>query len=179
MFTCVPLQETIEIALDYAYEKSQTVNGLPRSKLKELLVFATSQTNFIFNGQSYDQIDGVAMGSPLAPVLANLFMRRLEETAMDTYAGEKPLYYRRYVDDSFLIFERSSHVLPFFEHMNNQHPNIKFTKEEENGEYFAFLDIKIRKENNCFTTSTYYKPCLLYTSPSPRDRTRSRMPSSA
>ena len=42
--------------------------------------------------------------------------------------------------------------------MNNQHPNIKFTKEEENGEYFAFLDIKIRKENNCFTTSTYYKP---------------------
>ena len=28
-------------------------------------------------------------------------------------------------------------------------------------------------------SGAHYNPCLLYTSPSPRDRTRSRMPSSA
>ena len=40
---------------------------------------------------------------------------------------------------------------------------------------------KITKEGKsiCFTEAVLYQNCLLYTSPSPRDRTRSRMPSSA
>ena len=43
---------------------------LPYSVLKVLLEFATKRSHFIFSGQYYDQIDGVAMGSPLGPVLA-------------------------------------------------------------------------------------------------------------
>ena len=39
--------------------------------------------------------------------------------------------------------------------------------------------IGIRIEDDILVTKTGYKVCLLYTSPSPRDRTRSRMPSSA
>ena len=37
-------------------------------------LFATSQNHFLFNGKFYNQTDGAAMGSPLAPVLANIFM---------------------------------------------------------------------------------------------------------
>ena len=37
-------------------------------------LFAISQTDFIFNSKFYNQIDGAAMGSPLAPVIANIFM---------------------------------------------------------------------------------------------------------
>ena len=44
-----------------------------RVELRILFTVATAQTHFLFNGSFYDQIDGVAMGSPLAPVLANLF----------------------------------------------------------------------------------------------------------
>ena len=40
----------------------------------KLFQFATSEAHFYFNGKIYEQVDGVAMGSPLAPVLANLFM---------------------------------------------------------------------------------------------------------
>ena len=46
---------------------------LSNTELKSLFSIATAQTHFLFKGSFYDQIDGVAMGSPLAPVLANLF----------------------------------------------------------------------------------------------------------
>ena len=99
------------------------------------------------------------MGSPLAPVLANIFMRWFEEKAISEYTGPQPSFYRRYVDDSFLIFNQASHIDPFFSHMNSIHNNIKFTKEEETEVgYFPFLDIKITKGNGQFRTSTYYKP---------------------
>jgi len=39
-----------------------------------LFSFATSETHFLFKGKFYDEVDGVAMGSPLAPILANLFL---------------------------------------------------------------------------------------------------------
>ena len=46
---------------------------MTRKELKKLFLFATSQAHFIFNSKFYNQIDGEAMGSPLAPVLANIF----------------------------------------------------------------------------------------------------------
>ena len=48
--------------------------NITKAELKKLLEFSTSGTYFLFQGTFYDQIDGVAIGSPLGPVLANLFM---------------------------------------------------------------------------------------------------------
>ena len=69
LFTNVPLDETIQICLDKLYALPDPPT-LPRSVLKVLLEFATKKSHFIFNGGYYDQIDGVAMSSPLGPVLA-------------------------------------------------------------------------------------------------------------
>ena len=68
----------------------------------------------MFNGVYYSQIDGVAMGSPLGPTLANLFLAYHEENWLnDCPIQFKPTYYRRYVDDIFLMFpERWSDFNP-------------------------------------------------------------------
>lgn len=160
LFTSIPLDETIEIALDYVFEEQTTINGLNRKQLKKLVVMATKETHFMFNNNVYDQIDGVAMGSPLAPVLANLFMRHFEEEAFRNFEGNLPRFYRRYVDDSFVIFDNQSEVLPFYQYINTLHQNIVFTKEEESVEegFFPFLDVRVMKLGNAFTTSTFYKP---------------------
>ena len=73
LFTNVPLDETIDIALDKLYSLSDPPT-LPHAVLQKLLEFATKKSHFLFDGQYYDQIDGVAMGSPLGPVLANIFV---------------------------------------------------------------------------------------------------------
>ena len=78
LFTNVPLDETIQICLDKLYALPDPPT-LPRSVLKVMLEFATKKSHFIYDGQYYDQIDGVAMGSPLRHVLANIFMCHSEE----------------------------------------------------------------------------------------------------
>ena len=80
---------------------------LPRvyRPLKGLLEFATEKSHFIFDGD-YDQIDGVAMGSSLGPVLVNIFMSHFEEKWVFNYIG-RPIWFR-FVDDTFTLFTLKS-----------------------------------------------------------------------
>ena len=99
------------------------------------------------------------MGSCLGPVYANAFMCHNEEIWLDNCPlNFKPLYYRRYVDDTFVIFKSSEDVDLFFAYLNRQHPNIKFTCEKETNGSLSFLDINIDKTGSLFKTTVYRKP---------------------
>ena len=67
LLTNVPLDETIQICLDKLHTLPDSP-AIPRSVLKKLLEFATKKNHFILDGQYYDQIDDVAMGSLLLPL---------------------------------------------------------------------------------------------------------------
>ena len=99
------------------------------------------------------------MGSPLGPVLANIFMCHLETKAMKDYVLDRPLFYCRFVDDTFLVFETKSHMLNFFNWMNSQCQCIAFTKEEEQNDQLPFLDVLVtRNSNGKISTTVYRKP---------------------
>ena len=99
------------------------------------------------------------MGSPLGPTLANVFLCYHEKIWLQNSPSEfKPVIYRRYVDDTFLLFRSKHHIEKCRNYLNRQHKNIKFTSETENENSFLFLDIKITRENNKFMTSVYRKP---------------------
>ena len=66
LFTNIPLSETIDLAVNALFESNTGLDlKLSKTELKELFNFATSHTHFLFNGCFYDQVDVVAMGSPL------------------------------------------------------------------------------------------------------------------
>ena len=94
LFTNIPLQETIDITINLIFNHNPNLN-ITRKELKKLFLFATSQTHFIFNSKFYNQIDGVAMGSPLAPVLANIFMGFHETKWLNEYNLNKTKFYQR------------------------------------------------------------------------------------
>ena len=62
------------------------------------------------------------------------------------------------MDDIFVLFSSQDEVKKFVNYMNDLHPNIKFTYDIEKDHTFSFLDVKITRENNHFSTSVYRKP---------------------
>ena len=164
LFTNVPLEEKINICLDKLYFLADPP-ALPRVVLRKLLEFATKKSHFLFDSKYYDKIDGVAMGSPSGPVLANIFMCALEEKWL-LNAKVSPLFWNRYVDDTFAMFHNKDSANYFLHYLNGCHSNIKFTIEFEHNNAIPFLDILVtRNQNNAFTTSIYRKKTFtgLYT----------------
>ena len=157
LFTNIPFQECIDLAVSYITDGNSDLK-LSKSDLIKLLSFATAQTHSLFNGKVYDQIDGVAIGSPLAPVLANLFLGHHEGLWLNTNKGPPVHLYRRYVDDTFCLFNNEHEALLFLQHLNSQHDNIRFTMEKEFNRTLAFLDVCINnKDPSCLITSVYHK----------------------
>ena len=96
------------------------------------------------------------MGSPVSVIVAEIVMQAIEERAIATYKQTLPIWLR-YVDDTFTIVHQDE-INTFHEHLNEQNPDIQFTKEiEENGK-LPFLDCLVIRDNNKVRTTVYRKP---------------------
>ena len=98
------------------------------------------------------------MGSPLGPTLANIFLCYHETTWLENCPKSfKPDSYKRCVDDIFALFEKPEQVSRCVKYMNKRHKNIQFSFETEKDNSFSFLDVKICREKDKFTTSVFRK----------------------
>lgn len=159
LFTNIPLDETIEICCDELFRSRNTVSGLSKEEFRILLELATKESFILFNGQYYKQTDGVAMGSPLGPTLANIFLCHHEKNWLNQCPNEfKPFYFKRYVDDIFCLFSDEQHVQSFLGYLNTRHPNMNFTFENEADNSLPFLDVNVIRSDRHFVTSIYRKP---------------------
>ena len=97
------------------------------------------------------------MGSPVSPVIANLYMEYFEQRALET-APQKPRLWKRYVDDTCCIVEKGT-VDALLDHLNSVRPPIQFTVEQEKDGKLPFLDTCIqRKEDGSLDITVYRKP---------------------
>ena len=103
--------------------------------MKELLLLCTKNVHFTFNGQIYIQVDGVAMGSPLAPLLADIFMIELERSLIPNLWKIK--FWRRYVDDTICVVKIGS-IEYIRSVLNSFHKNIQFNYEVESNAKLPF-----------------------------------------
>ena len=78
LFTNVPVKKTINIILDRVYNKKLINTNLKKRTMKKLLVDSCTKTAFSFDNVLYELCDGVSMGSPLGPVLANIILTEFE-----------------------------------------------------------------------------------------------------
>ena len=156
LFTNIPLEETIKNCVNHLFSNNFHSSKLIRKDLYELLKLATTESSFIFDNKLYKQIDGVAMGSPSGPTLANAFLCHSKKNWLNECPSQfKPVIYRRYVDDIFVLFKSKEHLKLFVNDTNSKHRNIKFTFETEDSNNFS--DVKITRKNKRFVTSIFRK----------------------
>ena len=157
--TNIPLDGTIENCINDLFSNNDTVDNFFKEDLKELLKFTSYESFFIFDNEYYSQLDGVAMGSPLGPTLANAFFCHFKKHWLsDCPQDFCPNIYRRYADDTFATSNSHEQLKKFLDYMNTKYPNIKFTFEHEHNNSFSLLDVKICRQNNKLTASVFRKP---------------------
>ena len=127
--------------------------SLDVSQLSTLLEMCLSSTYFTF--QNVKQKQGAAMGSPISPIVANLYMEHFESRALDT-APTRPSMWYRYVDDTMTKIHDCA-VSSFSDHLNSINPNIQFTSEEEKNGRIPFLDTCLHVNEDGSTKVTVYR----------------------
>lgn len=160
LFTNIPVQQTIEIILETAYNhpnlKPPTI---PKHVLEEMLIVCTTHTPFKhIDGSIYRQIDGLSMGSPLGPLFADYYMSKLENSILSQVPPQHtPLTYCRYVDDIFLIVP-SCQTLDYLKTQFEKESILHFTYEIEKNKQLTFLDVNVKQDsNNKFKSSVHTK----------------------
>ena len=152
LFTNVPLIETIQIIADHLYSDNAVVTPtFDKQSFIDLLKLATGGV-FMYRDVLYQQTDGVSMGNPLAPTLANFFLADIETKLFSQVETFYPSLFLRYVDDIFCVFRAGVDWRSFFDMLNSVHPSLSFTFEESIGSHLPFLDVHIElKEGGCDT----------------------------
>ena len=160
LFTSIP----VDLALTITNQRLQQDQDLAErtnmsiSNIMRLLEFVLNHNYFKHDNTHYKQIFGCAMGSPISPVIADLVMEEIEETAIAT-ASHPPKWWFRYVDDSHACL-RKDQVDEFHQHLNSINTNIQFTQELEdtNGQGLPFLDTITIKRGTQLEVNVYRKP---------------------
>ena len=160
LFTSVAIEAAINI-IQRRLELDQELHSRTTMKVEHvisLLDFSIKTTYFLFHHSFYEQISGAAMGSPISPIVANIFMEDFEVKAINT-AQNPPKMWKRYADDTCVILD-STRKEEFFQQIHSIDPNIQFTSEDPKPDgSIPFLDTLVMSQpDGSIKTRVFCKP---------------------
>ena len=155
LFTQVPLDDVLNF-LERVVARGTWVPPIPFNHLRKLIEICANNCFLEWDGDIYRQTFGVAMGSPLSPVLANLYMEYFEREILPSLQ-QQPLLWLRYVDDCFVIWPNNQDFDQFLHQLNDAVPSIEFSVEFEQNGFIPFLDTKVIRNDLRFLFDVYRK----------------------
>lgn len=146
LYTMIPLDEAIEV-----------MQPIIDSETIDLLKNCLKSSYFSFKGKIYTQTHGVAIGSPLSAIIANIYVEHLEQKALKSFPYS-PKEWKRVVDDVFAKWSHGKDKLEaFLSHINGLSNHIEFTIEVEKNNQLPFLDILLTKKDGKLSSTVYRK----------------------
>ena len=158
LFTKVPT----DLAAKVAKERLLADPSLPErtalspDEVVNLLTFCLNATYLLYRGEWYQQTFGMAKGSPVSVTLADLVMEDMEERVLST-CTHKPLFWKRYVDDTLSALPLDQVEVYIPHHLNSIEPSIQFKIEEESQGTFAFLDTMVTRHDDGSLSTTEFR----------------------
>ena len=156
LFTNVPVKgamKAIEIAIRGVPSDQFPV---PKSDFLKLVELCLDFQAFAYGEDEYAQVEGLAMGSPLSPVAACLYMEMLEHEQFEHIMGAGTTWLR-YVDDIFVLVPENIDLKEKLDQLNAVEERIQFTLETEENGTLPFLDVMIMKRGNEVKYKVYRK----------------------
>ena len=144
LFTSVPIQPVLNIIKNKLENDQQLQHrtSMSVSQITSLLEYCLRSTYFVFQGEYYEQLEGAAMGSPLSPIIANIYMEEFETRALST-SPNPPTLWKRFVDDTFVVIQ-TAHKEEFFHHINSIEEGFQVTPEDIQADgSLPFLDVLV------------------------------------
>ena len=152
LYTNVPVQEAIEYCADLLYSGKHELPPVDKETFIKLLKLCACDVLMLTHDGFYRQTDGLAMGSPPAPPIANGWLSKYDPIIK----GDAKLF-ARYMDDIIRTIKRDQIDITLRQ-INELHPSLKFTIEQENEVGLPFLDMMIIRQNRRLSSTWYNKP---------------------
>ena len=102
----------------------------------------------MFNDKIYKQIHGCTMGSPVSPIVANLCVEEIKQSAISA-SFVAPKVWKRYINNSFCI--KKDEISAFHNMLNSLDPHTSFSIEHESNGQIPFLDTLV----SCHSDTIY------------------------
>lgn len=161
LYTMIPQKEAVLAVCEFLGRQGyKKVKGLPINTIKSLFLHVLDNSFFVLQlpglkPKFYRQVRGGAMGSACTQVLADIYVRKWEETFMQQQQQQKELYFR-FRDDVFLTTRLPpDKIEQILSELNRKDPNIKITW--EGGKTANYLDVTAIVEIPNFRTTVYRK----------------------
>jgi hypothetical protein len=152
LFTNVPVSLAIEV-IDQRWNHISNYTSLSKDMFFEALKFCLTNGYCKYDNVYYAQVEGVAMGSPLSPIVAEIVLDNLFRTINEK---NEVRFIVKYVDDSLCIINKN-YVNDILVYMNNYHNRLQFTCEHEKDGSINFLDVTIFRTCNLDLKFRHYK----------------------
>ncbi|XP_055700542.1 uncharacterized protein LOC129800288 [Phlebotomus papatasi] len=155
LFPNIPRQLAMEI-VDELWNSNKINTDISKDLFEQMLRLCLETSYFTYNDQHYVQIDGMPMGGPLSPVIADIVMDHVLINITQRIPFQI-VCLTKYVDDLFCLIphDKSDEVLSYF---NNYHEKLQFTIEKEVDGAIPYLDTYVVRQESCMRTMWYKKP---------------------
>lgn len=161
LFPSILQKELLIVCLEHL-NNSSNLNSHQKQELYSAIEVCIRQSYFQINNKTYSQLDGLPMGSPLSPLLSEIFMASLEKKIFNSsinFINKNVFYWARYVDDIFCIWLGTDRQLDMFlAYINSFHQQIQLTLEIEKQNSINFLDLSISRQQQNLQFQIYRKP---------------------
>ena len=147
MGSIAPVNDGLDACRHFLTSDTCTRYQMPVDCILSLIRLVLENNHFQFNNDNYLQKMGTAMGSPMAPAYASLFMGKLEQDFLKS-RSLAPSIWLRFLDDIFMVWDHSIESLhSFIDALNSFHSSIKFTYNIST-KTVNFLDVTVFKSEN-------------------------------
>ena len=167
LFTNIPFDETTDICVNQLLENTDAVKISQSQNLysyyvwlqRSLILYSTVYFTNKLMVQQWDHL----LDLPLLSYHVNTFLSYHEKNWLNNCPQRfNPVFYRRYVDDIFILFRSNDHLKYFQHFLNSCHINMSFSIDTEKENKLSFLDVEIIREQGKFATTVYRKPTFFY-----------------